>query len=192
MAPGRATRRRRCTRTATLRPMPRTQSLTVVIAAHNEEAALPILHPRLMRVLDGLDLETRVIYVDDGSRDGTWELLRRFAEADPRVGVVRLARNFGKEVALTAGLDLVEADAAVVLDADGQDPPELIPEFVARWREGWDVVYGTRISREGESWFKRFTAAGFYRVMARLSDTAATAAARALCPVSLPRRAPVG
>jgi glycosyltransferase involved in cell wall biosynthesis len=125
-----------------------------------------------MRVLDGLDLETRVIYVDDGSRDGTWELLRRFAEADPRVGVVRLARNFGKEVALTAGLDLVEADAAVVLDADGQDPPELIPEFVARWREGWDVVYGTRISREGESWFKRFTAAGFYRVMAWLSDTA--------------------
>jgi glycosyltransferase involved in cell wall biosynthesis len=152
--------------------MPRTQSLTVVIAAHNEEAALPILHPRLMRVLDGLDLETRVIYVDDGSRDGTWELLRRFAEADPRVGVVRLARNFGKEVALTAGLDLVEADAAVVLDADGQDPPELIPEFVARWREGWDVVYGTRISREGESWLKRFTAAGFYRVMAWLSDTA--------------------
>ncbi|HLS84411.1 MAG TPA: glycosyltransferase family 2 protein [Arenimonas sp.] len=152
--------------------MPRTLSLTVVIAAHNEEAALPLLHPRLMQVLDGLGLEVRVIYVDDGSRDSTWALLRGFAAEDPRIGLLRLARNFGKEVALTAGLDQVETDAALVLDADGQDPPELIPEFVARWREGWDVVYGTRISREGESWLKRFTAAGFYRVMARLSDTA--------------------
>ncbi|KAA2285195.1 glycosyltransferase family 2 protein [Arenimonas fontis] len=152
--------------------MPRTELLTVVIAAHNEEAALPLLHPRLMKVLDGLDLEASVLYVDDGSRDGTWELLRSFADADPRVGVLRLARNFGKEAALTAGLDQVDADAAVVLDADGQDPPELIPELVARWREGWEVVYGTRMSRDGESWLKRFTAAAFYRVMDRLSDTA--------------------
>lgn len=146
-------------------------SLTVVIAAYNEEAALPVFHPRLMKVLDGLALDARVLYVDDGSRDGTWALLEGFAAADPRVGLVGLARNFGKELALTAGLDHVDADAAVVLDADGQDPPELIPALVAKWREGYDVVYGTRTRRDGETWFKRFSAAAFYRVMAWLSRT---------------------
>ncbi|HEU0152074.1 MAG TPA: glycosyltransferase family 2 protein [Arenimonas sp.] len=147
------------------------QTLTVVIAAYNEDAALPVFHPRLLQVLDGLDLSARVLYVDDGSRDDTWTLLEAFAAADPRVGLIRLARNFGKELALTAGLDHVDTDAAVVLDADGQDPPELIPALVAKWREGHDVVYGTRTRRDGESWFKRFTAAGFYRVMAWLSRT---------------------
>ncbi|MFH2078855.1 MAG: glycosyltransferase family 2 protein, partial [Pseudomonadota bacterium] len=108
---------------------------------------------------------------DDGSRDGTWQVLQTLAANDPRVQLLRLARNFGKELALTAGLDHVETDAALVIDADGQDPPELIPQFVAKWREGFDVVYGTRTRREGESWFKRFTAAAFYRVMSRLSHT---------------------
>ena len=147
------------------------QTLTVVIAAYNEEAALPVFHPRLMKVLDGLDLSARVLYVDDGSRDGTCRLIEGFAAADPRVGLVALARNFGKELALTAGLDHADADAVVVLDADGQDPPELIPALVAKWREGYDVVYGTRTRRDGESWFKRFSAAAFYRVMAWLSRT---------------------
>ena len=147
------------------------RSLTIVIAAFNEESALPVLHPRLSRVLDGLDLDCRVLYVDDGSRDRTWEVLRGIAAADPRVSLLRLARNFGKELALTAGLDQVHTDAAVVLDADGQDPPELIPAFVAKWREGYDVVYGTRSRRDGETWFKKFTAAGFYRVMRWLSQT---------------------
>ena len=146
-------------------------TLTVVIAAFNEEAALPAFHPRLLKVLDGLDLQARVLYVDDGSRDGTWALLEGFAAADPRIGLIRLARNFGKELALTAGLDHVDTDAALVIDADGQDPPELIPAFVAKWREGYDVVYGTRTRRDGETWLKRFTAAGFYRVMAWLSRT---------------------
>lgn len=154
-----------------LRGMAGNRSLTVVIAAYNEEAALPEMHRRLSAVLDGLDAESRVLYVDDGSRDGTWGVLQRLAEADPRVSLLRLARNFGKELALTAGLDHVDTDAALVLDADGQDPPELIPAFVAKWREGFDVVYGTRTRRDGESWLKRFTAAGFYRVMTRLSDT---------------------
>ena len=148
-----------------------TASLTIVIAAYNEQSVLPVMHPRLARVLDGLDLDCRVLYVDDGSRDGTWEVLRGIAAADPRVSLLRLARNFGKELALTAGLDQVYTDAAMVLDADGQDPPELIPAFVARWREGYDVVYGTRTRRDGETWFKRFTAAGFYRVMRWLSQT---------------------
>jgi glycosyltransferase involved in cell wall biosynthesis len=146
-------------------------TLTIVIAAYNEQAALPAMHPRLAKVLDGLDVAARVLYVDDGSRDGTWEQLRLIAEADPRVSLLRLARNFGKELALTAGLDLVQDDAAIVLDADGQDPPELIPDFVAKWREGYDVVYGTRSRREGETWLKKLTAHGFYRVMRRLSDT---------------------
>lgn len=151
--------------------MPRQESLTVVIAAYNEEAVLPQLHARLAAVLDGLGLATRVLYVDDGSRDGTWPALRDLAATDARVGLLRLSRNFGKELAMTAGLDLVDSDAAIVLDADGQDPPELIPEFVARWREGHDVVYGTSIAREGESWLKRGTAALFYRVINRLSAT---------------------
>lgn len=146
-------------------------SLTVVIAAFNEQAALPAMHARLSAVLDALGLESRVLYVDDGSRDRTWVVLEGLAARDPRVSLLRLSRNFGKELALTAGLDLVDSDAAVVLDADGQDPPELLPAFVAKWREGFDVVYGTRISRAGESWLKRTTAKAFYRVIHRLSNT---------------------
>ena len=146
--------------------------LTVVVAAHDEVAALPLLHPRIRAALEGLQgLRTRVLYVDDGSGDATWEVLRDIAAADPQVELLRLSRNFGKEAALTAGLDRVTAGAAMILDADGQDPPELIPEFVARWREGWDDVYGTRIAREGEGWLRRATAAVFYRVIRRLSHT---------------------
>jgi glycosyltransferase involved in cell wall biosynthesis len=147
------------------------RSLTVVVAAYNEQAALPLLHPRLRAALDALGLESRVLYVDDGSRDDTWAVLQDIAAADPSVRLLRLARNFGKEIALTAGLDQVDTDAVVILDADGQDPPELIGEFVEKWRQGFDVVYGTRTRRDGEGWFKRATAAAFYRVINRLSDT---------------------
>lgn len=150
-------------------------TLGIVIAAYNEAEALPGMHARLTRVLDGLGMPAQVVYVDDGSRDATWAVLSGLAAADPRVRALRLSRNFGKELALTAGLDHVDADAVVVLDADGQDPPELLPEFIARWREGHDVVYGTRASREGESWFKKATAAAFYRVMNRLSNTSVPA-----------------
>jgi glycosyltransferase involved in cell wall biosynthesis len=151
--------------------MSQTSSLTVVIAAFNEEAALPTLHARIAAVLDTLDLQSRVLYVDDGSRDGTWAALQALAGADQRISLLRLSRNFGKELALTAGLDLVDSDAAIVLDADGQDPPELLPAFVGKWREGFDVVFGTRTTREGESWLKQATAKAFYRVMNRLSNT---------------------
>jgi glycosyltransferase involved in cell wall biosynthesis len=146
-------------------------SLTVVIAAFNEEVALPLLYSRLSKVLAALDIQARTLFVDDGSSDGTWAVLNALAERDDRVSLLRLSRNFGKELALTAGLDLADSDAVIVLDADGQDPPELIPAFVEKWREGFDVVYGTRIVREGESWLKRTTAAAFYRVMNRLSET---------------------
>jgi len=149
------------------------ERLTVVIAARNEEQALPRLHPRLRAVLDRLDaISTRVLYVDDGSTDGTWEVMQRLAASDAQVELLRLSRNFGKEAALTAGLDLVAEDSAVmILDADGQDPPELIPQFVAAWRQGHDNVFGTRVEREGEGWFKRLTAHGFYRLIGRLSKT---------------------
>lgn len=148
--------------------------LTFVIAAYEEEKALPVLHPRIARVMDALaadDISSRVLYIDDGSGDATWNVLQGIAAGDARVGLLRLSRNFGKEVALTAGLDLVTEGAAMILDADGQDPPELVPEFVAYWRAGYDDVHGTRLSRDGEGWLKRGTAHAFYRVMQRLAKT---------------------
>ena len=146
-------------------------TLTVVIAAYNEAQALPGMHARLAAVLDGMDLRAQVLYVDDGSRDATWQVLQSIASNDPRVQLLRLSRNFGKELALTAGLDRADADAVVVLDADGQDPPELLPALVGKWRDGFDVVYGTRTSRVGESWLKKVTAKAFYRVINKLSFT---------------------
>jgi len=148
------------------------QRLTVVVAAHNEALVLPMLHPRLRAVLDGLaGIDGRVLYVDDGSTDTTWAVMQALAEADASVGLLRLSRNFGKEAALTAGLDFVDDGAVMILDADGQDPPELIPDFVALWQQGYDNVYGTRLVRDGESWLKRSTAKVFYRVIGRLSKT---------------------
>ena len=149
------------------------ERLTFVIAAYNEALALPLLHPRLCAVLDGMpDIEGHILYVDDGSHDDTWPVIAGLAEADARVSALKLSRNFGKEAALTAGLDQVAEDSAVlILDADGQDPPELIPQFVAAWREGHDNVFGTRVERDGETWIKRLTAHGFYRVIGRLSKT---------------------
>ena len=148
--------------------------LTVVVAAFNEAEALPVLHPRIAAVLDALrddGIDGRMLYVDDGSRDGTWAVLQRIAAQDPRVSLLRLSRNFGKEAALTAGLDLVDDGGALIIDADGQDPPELIPQFVARWREGYDDIHGTRNERAGEGLLKRGTAHLFYRLIGRLSHT---------------------
>ena len=146
--------------------------LTIVVAAFNEADSLPLLHPRIIASLDGLAaIDGRVLYVDDGSRDATWQVLRQIAAGEPRVSLLRLSRNFGKEAALTAGLDRVDTGAALIIDADGQDPPELIPAFVAKWREGFDDVYGTRLERDGEGWLKRTTAHAFYRVIGWLSQT---------------------
>lgn len=146
-------------------------SLTVVVPAYNEAAVLEAFHGRLGRVLDELPLDCNVLYVDDGSSDATWQIIEGLMARDARTGAIRLSRNFGKEAALTAGLDHVDADAAVVIDADLQDPPELIPALVDQWRAGFDVVYATRTARAGETGFKRLTAALFYRSMERLSDT---------------------
>ncbi len=149
------------------------EPLTIVVAAFNEAEVLPLLHPRIAATLDTLqdEVDGRIVYVDDGSVDATWDVLQGIANGDARVSLLRLSRNFGKEAALTAGLDHVENGAAMILDADGQDPPELIPLFVAKWREGFDDVHGTRIERKGETWLKMFSARAFYRVMRRLSKT---------------------
>jgi len=146
--------------------------LTVIVPAYNEAAVLETFHQRLARVLDELPLHSRVLYVDDGSNDRTWEIMESLIQRDPRTGALKLSRNFGKEAAMTAGLDHADADAVVVIDADLQDPPELIPALVDQWRAGYDVVYATRSARAGETGFKKFTSAAFYRSMEKLSDTA--------------------
>ena len=119
--------------------------------AFNEETVLPAFHERLTAALDELDFPSEIVFVNDGSSDDTLEVLTRLRDGDPRIAIINLSRNFGKEIALTAGLDYAGGDATIVIDADLQDPPELIPDLVSRWREGYDVVYAKRLSREGET-----------------------------------------
>jgi glycosyltransferase involved in cell wall biosynthesis len=145
------------------------KTLSIVVPVFNEQAVLPEFHARMRAVLDGLDLLSHVIYVNDGSTDDTLATIRHLAERDARVVLVDLSRNFGKEIALTAGLDHADTDAVVVIDADLQDPPELIPELVARWDDGYDVVYARRTSRDGESAAKKLTAFLFYRLIGTMS-----------------------
>ena len=143
--------------------------LSSVVPAYDEETVLPEFHRRLSAVLKALPFETEIIYVNDGSTDGTLTVIETLRKSDPRVAIVDLSRNFGKEIALTAGMDHASGDAVVVIDADLQDPPEVIPEFVKYFCEGYDVVYAQRISRSGEGLFKRGTAHVFYRLIQRVS-----------------------
>jgi dolichol-phosphate mannosyltransferase len=144
--------------------------LSVIVPCFNEEAVLLETHKRLTSVLDGLQpLTYDLIYVDDGSRDGTIEILRALQLSDARVRVMRLSRNFGHQIAVTAGLAESDGDAVVIIDADLQDPPEVIPEMMARWRDGYDVVYGLRTDRHGETPFKLWTAKTFYQLLNRVS-----------------------
>jgi len=148
---------------------PDAPALSIVVPAYNEQEVLPEFHRRLASAMAGLGLAWEVVYVNDGSRDTTLEVMLGLQAADPHVAVVNLSRNFGKEIALTAGLDHARGrEAVVVIDADLQDPPEVIPALVAAWREGFDVVYAQRNTREGETWLKKATAAAFYRVMQRI------------------------
>ena len=144
-------------------------SVSVVVPTYNEQAALPIFHGRLSAVLDTLNLDAQVIYVNDGSVDRTLDVIEEIRAQDARVALVDLSRNFGKEVALTAGIDHAIGDVVIVIDADLQDPPELIPELLQRWREGYDVVYAKRTTRDGETMLKKVTAYMFYRLIRMVS-----------------------
>jgi dolichol-phosphate mannosyltransferase len=150
---------------------------TVVVPLHDEEQILPALVEQLTAVLDTLDGPWEVVLVDDGSRDGTYGLAVELHTRDPRVKVVRLSRNFGHQVALSAGLDVAQGEAVITMDGDLQHPPEVIPELVAAWRDGNDIVYGVMEERSGETWFKRMTARSFYRVLRRMTDIDVPAAA---------------
>jgi dolichol-phosphate mannosyltransferase len=143
---------------------------SLVIPVYNEEKSIPELYRRLSAVMDQLGEPMELILVNDGSRDRTITLLRDLHEKDPRVCYLSLARNFGHQIAVTAGLNFVRGEAIVVLDADLQDPPELIPVLIEKWQQGYQVVYAQRTKRHKESWFKRLPAYVFYRLLRRLAD----------------------
>lgn len=144
-------------------------SLSVLVPVYNEIEVLPEFHRRLAGVLRDCVDTYEVMYVNDGSTDGSLAWLERLCAEDPNAALVDLSRNFGKEIAMAAGLDHVRGDAVVVIDADLQDPPELIPRLIEQWRAGYDNVYARRRQREGETWLKKVSAAWFYKVIGRLS-----------------------
>ena len=129
-----------------------------------------MLYSRVSEVMNGTEEAWELILVDDGSKDGSNEVIRKLASADERVRPVIFARNFGHQIAVTAGLDYSRGDAVIIIDADLQDPPEVIHDLIAKWREGYEVVYAVRKEREGETWFKKTTAALFYRIIYRITD----------------------
>lgn len=143
--------------------------LTVVVPCFDEEEGIAQFHARLSAVMNAIPAAWEVIYVNDGSSDGTWHQLEELGTGSDRVGIVDLSRNFGKEIAMTAGLDRARGDAVIIIDADLQDPPELIPQLVTHWLEGYDTVYAKRSSRGGETRLKILTARLFYKSIGRLS-----------------------
>ena len=145
-------------------------TLSVVVPLFNEADVVYELHRRLKYAMDGLGLDWEVVYVNDGSRDTTLQQLETLRASAPEVALVNLSRNFGKEIATTAGLDHARGQAVIVMDGDLQDPPELIPKLVAAWHDGADMVYAQRCMRQGETWLKKVTASLFYRLMRLLGD----------------------
>lgn len=143
-------------------------TLSLVLPIFNEEEVLPELRVRLAEFLKAIDLDVEIVFVDDGSKDQSLKALREMAAEEPRYRVLSFSRNFGHQVAITAGIDYARGEAVVVMDADLQDPPEVVLEMVAKWREGYDVVYAKRRSRAGETWFKLVTARWFYRMFAAM------------------------
>lgn len=141
-----------------------------IVPIYNEEETIPQLYDRVKAVMDRMDGEAELILINDGSKDRSIELIRQLHKKDARVSYLSFARNFGHQVAVTAGLNQVRGQAIVILDADLQDPPELIFDMVQQWQQGYQVVYAQRVKRHKESWFKRFTAYAFYRVLKRLAD----------------------
>jgi polyisoprenyl-phosphate glycosyltransferase len=146
------------------------KKISILIPAYNEEAVLDELYVRLGKLANDLKkYEFEFLFINDGSKDKTLSIIRELAEVDTRISYVNLSRNFGKEIAMIAGLDYVTGDATVIIDADLQDPPELIPEMIHYWEEGFDDVYAKRRSREGESWFKKWSSKKFYQILEHIS-----------------------
>jgi glycosyltransferase involved in cell wall biosynthesis len=143
---------------------------SIIAPCFNEEGVLPELHRRIQEVMDQTGDDWELVLVNDGSRDRTPQMMRELRAADPRVKVVDFARNFGHQIAVTAGLDYAQGDAVVIIDADLQDPPEVILQMIDCWKEGYEVVYAVRSERKGETWFKEFTAKLFYRIIYRITD----------------------
>lgn len=142
------------------------KKISVIIPAYNEEESLPILYDRMEQLMQTMpNYEFEILFVNDGSKDRTIELIKEMRKKDNRICYVDFSRNFGKEIAMIAGLDYATGDCAIFMDADLQDPPELIPELVKYWEEGYDDVYAKRKSREGETWLKKFTSKMYYRVL---------------------------
>lgn len=145
------------------------KKVSVVVPFLNEEGNLPELYSRLSAVFSGRAEIAEFLFVDDGSTDGSFQCLEKIRQNDPRVGILQLSRNFGHQIAITAGMDYAAGDAVVIIDADLQDPPEVIPDLIAKWNDGFEVVYAVRRSREGETWIKKLLAASFYRVFHQLA-----------------------
>lgn len=143
---------------------------SLIIPVYNEQDTLPEMYHRVSAVMDQMEGGVELILVNDGSRDRTLAILRDLHEKDPRICYLSLARNFGHQIAVTAGLNYVRGEAVIILDADLQDPPELIPQLVEKWQQGYQVVYAQRTQRRKEGWFKRLPAYLFYRLMQRLAD----------------------
>ena len=148
----------------------RSFTLSIVVPVFNEEDSVAVCAREVASVLAGLGCDYELLFVDDGSWDSTSDAVRRLRQANPKIKLVRLSRNFGKERALTAGLHYATGDAIIPMDVDLQDPPELIAEFVAKWHEGYAVVYGVRRRRDGDGRIKKWTALGFYRLFNRLTE----------------------
>lgn len=144
------------------------KSIAVIVPFLNEEETIPEMYRRLDAVFAGMPEQGTFLFVDDGSTDSSVAWLHHQAKSDPRVRVIELSRNFGHQIAITAGMDHSDADATVIIDCDLQDPPEVIADLAAKWREGCDVVYAVRDSREGETWLKKLLAAAFYQIFQRL------------------------
>jgi len=143
---------------------------SVIIPMYNEEAVIPETYRRLTGVMEGFGEPYELLFINDGSRDRTGEILRELCKSDRRVKLIDFARNFGHQIAITAGMDYAAGECMVIIDGDLQDPPELIPDMIKLWRQGYEVVYGKRLSREGETFFKKFTAKCFYRILRRMTD----------------------
>ncbi|MBC6418653.1 MAG: glycosyltransferase family 2 protein [Prochloron sp. SP5CPC1] len=143
------------------------KTISIVIPIYNEEDNIGELYGRLVKVIERLEYEAELIFVDDGSRDRSLQLMAEIHNQDSRVRYLSLARNFGHQIALTAGLNFAQGEAIIVMDADLQDPPEIIPKLIEKWRQGYHVVYGQRITRRQENWFKRTMAYIFYRFLRR-------------------------